>query len=180
MDLKELLGEDLYLQVTEKLGDKKIIIDDGSFIPKSKFDQVNTDKKKAERERDTYRTQAERYKGGMTKDEVTTFEANLEKKYKIKNAVNIKLSGIEDEGIREFIASKINEENITLSDDGFTSKELDEQFNTISEKYSNILNGTTPSNTGGVGNFRRSNNNTTSEGSKGLFTEIVKNNSIRK
>lgn len=39
MDLKELLGEDLYTQVAEKIGDKKIaVVSDGSYIPKSKFD----------------------------------------------------------------------------------------------------------------------------------------------
>lgn len=45
MDLKELLGEELYSQVEVKLGDKKITVDDGNFIPKSRFDQVNEAKK---------------------------------------------------------------------------------------------------------------------------------------
>lgn len=46
MDLKELLGEELYKQVTEKLGDKKIaIVSDGNWIPKEKFDNVNNEKK---------------------------------------------------------------------------------------------------------------------------------------
>jgi vancomycin resistance protein YoaR len=43
--LKELLGEELFNQVKEKLGDTKIMIDDGNFIPKSRFDQVNEQKK---------------------------------------------------------------------------------------------------------------------------------------
>ena len=54
--LKELLGEELYSQVTEKLGDKKVMIDDGNFIPKARFDQVNQAKKELEiqvKERDT-------------------------------------------------------------------------------------------------------------------------------
>lgn len=54
--LKELLGEELYSQVTEKLGDKKIMVDDGNFIPKYRFDQVNQAKKDLEiqvKERDT-------------------------------------------------------------------------------------------------------------------------------
>ena len=54
--LKELLGEELYSQVTEKLGDKKIMVDDGNFIPKSRFDQVNQAKKELEvqlKDRDT-------------------------------------------------------------------------------------------------------------------------------
>ena len=48
MDLKELLGEELFEQVNEKLGDKhKIdIVNDGRWIPKSKFDDVNEEKNK--------------------------------------------------------------------------------------------------------------------------------------
>ncbi|MFD2658621.1 phage scaffolding protein [Gracilibacillus thailandensis] len=46
MDLKELLGEELYNQVKEKAGDehKIAIVSDGSYIPKDKFDQVNQEK----------------------------------------------------------------------------------------------------------------------------------------
>ena len=47
MDLKEKLGEELYNQVNEKLGDdtsKLIINDNGSYIPKARFDEVNTQK----------------------------------------------------------------------------------------------------------------------------------------
>lgn len=43
--LKEKLGEELYNQVMEKLGDTKIMVDDGNFIPKSRFDEVNNQKK---------------------------------------------------------------------------------------------------------------------------------------
>lgn len=43
--LKEILGEDLFKQVSEKLGDKKLgIINDGSWIPKEKFDKVIKEK----------------------------------------------------------------------------------------------------------------------------------------
>ncbi|MEK3821462.1 phage scaffolding protein [Cytobacillus sp. FSL W8-0315] len=41
MDLKELLGEELYKKVMEKVGDNKIaIVSDGNWIPKSKFDDA--------------------------------------------------------------------------------------------------------------------------------------------
>ncbi len=42
--LKELLGKELFDQVKEKIGDVKIMIDDGNFIPKARFDQVNEEK----------------------------------------------------------------------------------------------------------------------------------------
>ena len=45
MNLKELLGEDLYKQVEGKLGDKKIaVVSDGNWIPKEKFNEVNLEK----------------------------------------------------------------------------------------------------------------------------------------
>lgn len=49
-ELKALLGEELYKQVTEKLGDKKVMIDDGNFIPKKRFDEVNEAKKELEQQ----------------------------------------------------------------------------------------------------------------------------------
>jgi hypothetical protein len=46
MDLKTLLGEELYKQVTEKAGDTKIaIVSDGNWFPKDKFDEKNTEVK---------------------------------------------------------------------------------------------------------------------------------------
>ena len=39
--IKELLGEELYTQVSEKIGDKKLILNDGSFVPKNRFNEVN-------------------------------------------------------------------------------------------------------------------------------------------
>jgi len=41
--VKALLGEELYSKVTEKLGEKKIDLLDG-YIPKNRFDEVNTSK----------------------------------------------------------------------------------------------------------------------------------------
>jgi len=43
--LKEILGEELYNQVSQKLGNKKIdIVNSGQWIPKSKFDEVIKEK----------------------------------------------------------------------------------------------------------------------------------------
>ena len=46
MNLKEVLGEELYNQVKEKVGDKELFVNDGTYIPKKKFDDLNDDKKK--------------------------------------------------------------------------------------------------------------------------------------
>lgn len=45
MNLKETLGEELYNQVKEKIGDKELFVNDGTYIPKKKFDDLNEDKK---------------------------------------------------------------------------------------------------------------------------------------
>lgn len=46
MDLKELLGEELYNQVVEKAGDNKVaVVSDGNWFPKDKFDTVNNENK---------------------------------------------------------------------------------------------------------------------------------------
>jgi len=43
-ELKKLLGEELFNQVKEAIGDKELIINDGSYIPKSRFDEVNNER----------------------------------------------------------------------------------------------------------------------------------------
>lgn len=40
MELNEILGEELFKQVSEKLGDKKVIVNDGGYIPKAKMDEI--------------------------------------------------------------------------------------------------------------------------------------------
>lgn len=43
-ELETLLGTELFNQVKEKLGDKKLIFDDGRMIPKSRLDEVTEQK----------------------------------------------------------------------------------------------------------------------------------------
>jgi len=51
MDLKELLGEELYQQVMEKAGSHKLaVVNDGQWFPKEKFDQVNNDNKELKKQ----------------------------------------------------------------------------------------------------------------------------------
>lgn len=64
---KELLGEELFNQVQEKLGDNKVVIledgqeiynpKDGLFFPKAKWDEVNTSKNHLQTELDTLQTE---------------------------------------------------------------------------------------------------------------------------
>lgn len=51
MDLKQLLGEELYNQVIAKAGDNKLaIVSDGNWFPKDKFDAVNNDNKELKKQ----------------------------------------------------------------------------------------------------------------------------------
>ena len=60
MNLKELLGEELYNQVKEKVGeDKELFVNDGTYIPKKKFDDLNEDKKKIKQQLDEANTKIE-------------------------------------------------------------------------------------------------------------------------
>jgi SMC interacting uncharacterized protein involved in chromosome segregation len=52
-ELKKLLGDELFAQLTAKLGDKKVMLDDGNFVPKARFDEVNNQKKELKTQVDT-------------------------------------------------------------------------------------------------------------------------------
>ncbi|MEH7236761.1 phage scaffolding protein [Bacillus sp. JJ1562] len=70
MDLKELLGEDLYNQVMQKAGDNKVaIVSDGNWFPKEKFDQVNNDNKDLKKQISDRDTQLEELKTKATGNE---------------------------------------------------------------------------------------------------------------
>lgn len=63
MDLKELLGEELYNQVMEKAGDNKIaVVSDGSYIPKQKFDDKLEEIKNLKEDLETRDNQLEELK----------------------------------------------------------------------------------------------------------------------
>lgn len=96
----------------------------------------------------------------------------------LDNAINSKLSKVDDK-YKKLLQGQFDREKMSIKEDG-TIEGLEEQFKSISETYKEWFEDTTPSNTGGVGNFRRSNNNTTSEDSKDSFMEAIRNNSLRK
>lgn len=50
--LKELIGEEAYKKVEADLNGKELIINDGNFIPKDKFDKLNDEKKDLQKEKD--------------------------------------------------------------------------------------------------------------------------------
>jgi hypothetical protein len=85
MDLKELLGEELFGQVMEKVRDKKIaIVSDGNWIPKEKFNELNENAKELKKQlkdRDTQLAElGEKAKGH---DELTAKINELTKKLQL-------------------------------------------------------------------------------------------------
>ncbi|MED2940659.1 phage scaffolding protein [Cytobacillus horneckiae] len=145
MDLKELLGEELYQQVIEKAGDKHklAVVSDGNWIPKDKFDDKLDEIKNLKTEITTRDTQLDELKkvdpealqqkinnlqeeNNNTK---TEYEGKLQKQtfdYALKDA----LTGAK---VRNPKAAKalLDLESIKLDGDKLLG--LDAQLNTIKE-----------------------------------------------
>jgi predicted phage tail protein len=97
--MKELLGEELYNQVKEKIGDKELIINDGTYIPKAKFDDLNNDKKDLKKQLDEANTKIESLSKVNTEDlqkEIDDWKTKYETD---TNALNDKISKREREYI---------------------------------------------------------------------------------
>lgn len=94
MSLKELLGEDLYKQVMEKVGDNKIaIVSDGNWFPKEKFNEVNESNKELKKQLTDRDTQLEELKTKATGNEElqNTIKTLQEDNKKIKNDYESKI-----------------------------------------------------------------------------------------
>ena len=171
--LKELLGEELYSQVTEKLGDKKIMVDDGNFIPKSRFDQVNQAKKELEvqlKERDTQL--ADLSKNNKDNESLLNQIKDLQALNKqtttdYENKINQIQFDYALDGALTNAKSKNNKALKALLDMNSIKYQegklegLQEQIEALQKDASYLFDlDTTPQNTGGLGNFGRGNNPT--------------------
>lgn len=144
MDLKELLGEELYKQVTEKAGDKKLaIVSDGQWIPKQKFDDINTslkDLKDQLKDRDTQLEDLKKIDAEGLQQKIqdlqqenqntkNDYEAKIQKQtfdYALKDA----LTGAK---VRNPKAAKALLDLEVIKLDGDKLLGLDDQLNTIKE-----------------------------------------------
>lgn len=166
--LKELLGEELYSQVTEKLGDKKIMVDDGNFIPKSRFDQVNQAKKDLEvqlKDRDTQL--ADLSKNNKDNENLLNQIKDLQALNKqtttdYENKINQIQFDYALDGALTNAKSKNNKAIKALLDMNSIKYQegklegLQEQIETLQKDASYLFDlNNTPSNTGGIGNFGR-------------------------
>ncbi|WP_290454748.1 phage scaffolding protein [Romboutsia ilealis] len=167
--LKELLGDELYSQVTEKLGDKKIMVDDGNFIPKSRFDQVNQAKKDLEvqlKDRDTQLADLSKNNKdnesllnqikdlqALNKQTTTDYESKINQ-MKFDHALEGALNNAKCKNSKA-LRALLDIDNVKLNEGKLEG--LEEQLNKLKESDSYLFDlETTPANTGGLGNFGRS------------------------
>ena len=147
MDLKELLGEELATQVESKLGDKKLgIVNDGSWLPKSRLDEKIEEIKVLKGEVEEYSNQLNTLKESVKGNEELTnkiqelqalnentrneYEAKI-KQTQIDVAIKMALNGkVHDYDI---VKSLINTESIELNENGEVSKGLEEQVKILKE-----------------------------------------------
>ena len=191
--LKELLGEELYSQVTEKLGDKKIMVDDGNFIPKSRFDQVNQAKKELEvqlKDRDTQL--AELSKNNKDNENLLNQIKDLQALNKqttadYENKINQIQFDYALDGALTNAKSKNNKALKALLDMNSIKYQegklegLQEQIEALQKDASYLFDlNTAPTNTGGLGSFGRNNQIENSGSSQSAFMDAIRNNSLRK
>ncbi|MBZ4662775.1 MAG: hypothetical protein JG776_457 [Caloramator sp.] len=142
MDLKELLGEELYSKVKEKIGDKELIVNDGSYIPKAKFDEINEQKKLYKQQADDLNRQLEDMKkqakgNEELQNQIQELQAKLqESENKIKDVsltAAIKMAAIKANAKDPDIVSMlIDKSKLNIKEDG-SIEGLEEQLKSIAE-----------------------------------------------
>ena len=146
MSLKEKLGEELFKQVSEKLGkDEKLILNDGTYIPKDKFDEANNKAKQLGEQVAERDTQIEQLKNDtQTNDELKSkIEELQQQNEKTKSELSQQLESQKlDSGIDKKLMQKkaknikavkalLDMGKIKLTDDGITG--FEEQLEEIIE-----------------------------------------------
>lgn len=192
-DLKEILGEELYKSVTEKLGDKKIdIVSDGEWIPKDKFNSINEDNKTlkgqiAERDKqlkelsekatgnDTLKQEIEALKV-KNKETVENYEKAIKDK-ELNYALDIKLKEAKVRNTKAIMAL-LNTSEIKLDEKGSVLG-IEEQLKTLRESDPYLFditqvkgrgsNGSGSGSAGGKNPFSKEHFNLTEQGK--LFKE---------
>ena len=190
--LKELLGEELYSQVTEKLGDKKIMVDDGNFIPKSRFDQVNQAKKELEvqlKDRDTQLADLSKNNKdneallnqikdlqALNKQTTTDYENKINQ-MQFDYALDGALTNAKSKN-NKALKALLDMNSIKYQEGKFEG--LQEQIEALQKDASYLFDlNTAPTNTGGLGSVGRNNQIENSGSSQSAFMDAIRNNSLR-
>lgn len=160
MALLELLGEELYKQVTEKVGDKhKIaIVSDGNWIPKDKFDAINNERKEYKGQVDDLNKKLGELQGKAKDSEEITKQIDELKKQiadretelaaiRKTNAIKLEVLKAGPRDVRD-ILPHIKGDIVNIAEDG-TMTGLEEQLNKLKESKPYLFKEETPAGTGG-------------------------------
>ncbi len=147
MDLKELLGEELYNQVIAKSGDKKLaVINDGNWFPKDKFDEINNTKKRLEadlKERDKQLTDLQKAAGDVPalQEQISNLQADNKaatekyesdmKELRLNTVLKMALAGQAHDP--DIVAGLVDKTKIELDDTGALKGGLDDQIKALRE-----------------------------------------------
>lgn len=169
-NLKQLLGEELFSQVEAKLEGKKIMVDDGNFIPKSRFNEVNEARKELDKklkEKDEQLTKISK-KYSENQDLVKEIEdlkisnAKAVEEYEAKlktNEFNYALdTALNGAKCRNLKSVKANLDMDSIKFENGKLEGLENQLKALRESDSYLFEDVVPANTGGVGNFARGGN----------------------
>lgn len=166
-DLKEILGQELFDQVKAKIGDKKIIINDGSYIPKEKFNLINDENKTLKGEIATRDTQLNELKSkaqgneDLTRqiEELTALNTKTSTEYEAK-IKDIQLNSYIEQALTkhnakftDLLISKIDKSKILINDNSVIG--LDEQIEGLKTSYKELFGQKVigkEANVGGTGN----------------------------
>lgn len=143
MDLKELLGAELYEQVVSKAGNHRLaIVSDGSWIPKQKFDDLNEEKKQYKAQVDELNQQLDALQKqlkdneGATqtieqlKQQIADKEIELAATRKT-NAIKLQVLQAGPNDVAD-ILPHIKQDAVTITDDGAITG-LEEQLKALKE-----------------------------------------------
>lgn len=181
--LQEVLGEELYTQVTGKLGDSKIaIVSDGNWIPKEKFDNLNDEKKQYKEQVDTLNVELGKLQGklkdneGATatiedlKKQITDKETEM-KAIRKSNAIRLEVLKANPNDVAD-ILPHLKDDTITIGEDG-TITGLKEQLDVLKESKAYLFKEIEPAGTGGsLGNGGRTYSNDKDD--KGIGEKLAK------
>lgn len=166
-NLKQILGEELFSQVEAKLEGKKIMVDDGNFIPKSRFNEVNEARKELDKklaEKDKQLTEiSKKYSENQDLvkeiEELKASNAKAVEEYESKlkaNEFNYALdTALNGAKCRNLKSVKANLDMDSIKFENGKLEGLDSQLKALKESDSYLFEDVVPANTGGVGNFAR-------------------------
>ncbi|MDF2884736.1 MAG: hypothetical protein K0R54_5306 [Clostridiaceae bacterium] len=189
--LKQLLGDELYNQVIGKLGDTKIIKDDGNFIPKSRFDEVNQQKNNFKTQNDELNTQLEALKKSNKGNEeltkqITELQGKLQdaetKNKDISITSAIKMAAIKANAVDPDVVSMlIDKAKVITNEDGSIKEGLEEQIKNLAQSKTYLFGETVPGGgggnpAGGGGNLPKDPNDMTMEEYAAWYKKRNENN----